>query len=166
MKTRLVFILFLIIIMTGCAQIKLSEPDLTGYVVHKNDSSLLIVSNVAVDYSSTDGSKEFYDAVSANNTPENVETGDLVEVWYDSIVLESYPAQAEIRSLNIISSEQPEGANLSEPEVISKVLSQYSPEDHPLAVKTVSYSEDQNTWSIVLKNLFDDTEYSHDILDK
>lgn len=96
--------------MTGCAQIKLSEPDLTGYVIHKNDSSLLIVSNVAVDYSSTDGSKEFYDAVSSNNTPENVETGDLVEVWYDGIVLESYPAQEEIRSLNIISSEQPEGA--------------------------------------------------------
>lgn len=154
--------------MTGCTQIltTFSEPNITGYVVDNSDESVLIVSNQPDDYSSTGGIEEFYDAVIASNAPDNVEVGDYVEAWYDGGIDQSYPAQATIGTLSILPNEQPEGADLTESEALKKALSQYSSEDHPLVVNSISYNDDQNTWSIVLENQSDDVEYSHEVLDE
>ncbi|MEC6748591.1 DUF3221 domain-containing protein [Marinilactibacillus sp. XAAS-LB27] len=163
MKRSLLLILPFCFLMIGCTQ---NEPNITGYVMDKNDESVLIVSNHSADYGSTGSSEGFYDAVTASNALDEVKIGDLVEVWYADGVRETYPAQATIGTLNVIPSEQPEGADLTKSEVLDKILPQYSPENHPLGVKSIYYDENQDTWSIILRSLFDEVDYSHKILDE
>lgn len=109
MKKSLLLILPFYFLMTGCTQITttFTEPNITGYVMDRDDEFVLIVSDRSEDYSSTSGSEGFYDAVTASNVPDEVKIGDLVEVWYADGVRETYPAQATIGTLNVIPSEQP-----------------------------------------------------------
>ncbi|WP_208559271.1 hypothetical protein [Marinilactibacillus kalidii] len=122
------------------------------------------MSSQSVDYSSTDGSEGFYDAVSADNAPSEVEVGDLVENCYKGDVRGTYPAQTTIQTARIIN-EQPTKAELTESEVIREALSRQSSEQ-TLAIKSVTYNDGQNTWTIILKDIFEGDEYTHDILDE
>lgn len=101
---------------------KTEQPDIEGYILDKYAQSIFVVSKEAEDLSADDGIDEFYDAISLRDAPDNLEIGQLVKVWYDGAVEESYPAGGKVGELEVIKVDQPEGAILKETEALKKAL--------------------------------------------
>ncbi|MGM1049354.1 MAG: YobA family protein [Bacillota bacterium] len=127
------------------------EPGIEGYVVGKADDQILVVSSVPKDYSSTGGVKEFYNAIWFSNAPKDISIGQKVQVWYD-MVLESYPGKSKAKQVSVVPSSQPEHANLTEPEVIRKVLtSQGIGNAEVPVIKAVHYVAEKDIWIVHIK---------------
>lgn len=91
MKKILLFMfsIFVLFLVTGCTRdlcdIIDEEPSITGVVLEVNESSCLIESNGSQYVVSTD--VEYKDSFT------NLAIGDEVNVYYDGVIAESYPAQ-------------------------------------------------------------------------
>ncbi|MDA3130864.1 YobA family protein [Aliibacillus thermotolerans] len=158
MKTFLSFIFFTVAILSACGT-QPEEPEqrgesvdsmMTGYVMEKEDNRILVVDSEAQDFNETGGSDEFYNAIWFSNVPEEVELGDKVRVWFD-ITLESYPGQSEANNIEIIPSETPEGASLTESEALQRALVTHETEG-VFAVTVIEFDQESSTWHIELKN--------------
>jgi hypothetical protein len=126
------------------------EPGIIGYIMSKKDGRILVVNPDASG--SDDG--EYYEAIWFSNAPEDIGVGEKVKVWY-SILQESYPAQSEVEHLEVIPSQKPEGANLTEAEALSKaLLSLENKPDVLLTVRSIEYDQDFNIWNIQLKDVY------------
>lgn len=128
------------------------ETTINGYVMDKKGQEILIVSPVAKDYSKQGGTEEFYDAVWANNSPENVKVGKQVKVWFAGGVTTSYPGHGSIGNLEIIPDSIPEGATLSNAEVLNKALNKNTYGNEIVTVQSISYDAAKDIWTIILKN--------------
>jgi len=94
--------------------------------------------------------KNAYSAVWFSNSPSDVEVGQKVEVWAGE-VLASYPGQGKAERVSIIPVAPPEGASLSEKEVIQKALSSKDLSDYAVpAVKEVTFDLASSTWTVFI----------------
>jgi hypothetical protein len=137
-----------------------AEPTIIGYVMNKQNERILVVNPDAVDFSSTGGIDEYYDAVWLSNAPENINVGEKVKVWF-SDVMDSYPAQSSIESIEVIPSQRPDGAALTEAEALYEALASAEINtDIFLVVISIEYDRESNKWSIKLKEPHGDDIYS------
>ncbi len=152
---KMIFIgLLTLLILTGCNSMTTvfrGTPNITGYVMDKNDEAILVVSTEPEDFSQSGGNERFFDAVWASNAPDNVAIGEEVSIWFEGGVNQSYPAQAAIGELNTLSSPTPGGADLSEAEALNKALTQEEFVDDILTLQSISYDNDEDEWTVVLE---------------
>src|SRR5690554_6361020 len=59
--------------------IKANEPNMIGYVVDKEGERILVVDPEPMDFSSTGGVSEYYDAIMFSNVPNDIEIGEKVK---------------------------------------------------------------------------------------
>ncbi|MFD1032509.1 DUF3221 domain-containing protein [Metaplanococcus flavidus] len=157
MRNPLIYFTILVLVaLAGCSSESSDEPvdelGITGYIMDKGDEGILVVSTEAKDYSGTGGIEEYYDAVWTGGAPDDVEVGDYVEIQFEGGVLDSYPAQAAVGELEVIPGSTPEGATLSDTEVLNKALTTNIFGNEILTVQTIEFDAEQDEWTIVLKN--------------
>lgn len=151
-----IFALILTISLIGCSGGKApdTEAGIMGYVMDKEKDRILAVSSDAQDFSSTGGVEEFYDAIWFSEAPKDIEIGDKVKVWFD-IVAESYPGQSKVEHIEVIPAEKPDGADLSDSEALHKALTSQSIDTNEvLAVKSIEFDSQSDSWNIKLKEVF------------
>lgn len=142
------------------------EPGIIGYVMNKESDSILVINPEAQDFSSSGGVSEYYDAIWFTNAPQDIEVGEKVKVWFDN-VMDSYPAQSEVIHLEVIPSQTPNGANLTESEALKKALtSELSNMESLIVVKNINYANKSDSWDIKLKEIWGDEVYDVQIDDK
>jgi len=172
MKKKLMLIFISIIVvgvfLWGCTigeqqEIPDTEPGIIGYVMDMSDGRILVISSEVQDFSATGGIEEFYNAIWFSKAPENIKIGDQVRVWFDSVA-ESYPGQSEVKHIEVMPEEKPDGADLSESEAINKAVISY--EKHHLAVKSLVFIKESDKWQIKLKDVMNDLEYDIEIEDE
>jgi hypothetical protein len=141
-----------------------TAPGMTGYVMAREDDSILVVESVPQDFSATGGIQEFYSAARFSNAPRDVELGMKVNIWY-AMMLDSYPGFSAVEHIEVIPSPKPAGAVLTESEALNRVLiSQFfltaRTEDDSgflankvMAVKSIGYNAETGSWSISLRDV-------------
>lgn len=142
----MMFILYVV----GCSGGKtanLDKPDYSGYVLDKKEEEILVVSSEAKDVNDN-GNADYYSALWGSHAPNSVEVGDQVEVWVDGGVDESYPAQAKIGEINVVSNKKPTEAKLTEAEAIRRALNKIEKTKRVPVVKSTNYSEEKDSWII------------------
>lgn len=98
---------------------------------------------------------------------EDVKIGEKVKVWFEGPILESYPAQAKAEKVVILPSLKPEGADLTEAQAIHKALTMKENSlDGVVAIKAVNYDPQTDTWEVLIKDTFDNKEYTIKIDDE
>ncbi|WP_160847941.1 YobA family protein [Pontibacillus yanchengensis] len=155
-KISLFFIvtLLLSLVLTACFdgdKVSLGEPDYKGYVMDKKEGSILVVGTEPKDYSKNGGDPEYYSALWGSNAPDRIEVGQQVEVWVDGGVQESYPGQAKIGDVRVVSQEIEENADLSEAEALRKALNKINSVEGIPVVKSIKFSEKTNSWAIEIQ---------------
>jgi hypothetical protein len=168
---------FFTVSLLGCSQNNESEKikkkensnpgaSMMGYVMKKEEGRILITNPEAQDFSSTGGVQEFYDAIWFSDVPIDIELGDKVRVWYDSI-RESYPGQSEAKRVEVINNKKPEGANLTEQEALYMALTSLQIDINDIAVvKFIEYDNQADRWNIRMKSVLGDKIYNIQIEDK
>ncbi|KGP92398.1 hypothetical protein N780_01915 [Pontibacillus chungwhensis BH030062] len=153
------------LLIVGCASSKDPESADVGYVMDKRGSRILVVDPNAKDVNNN-GREDYYDAFWGEGEVKGVSIGDRVQVWIEDDVMLSYPAQAKISEIEIISREEPKGATLSESEALRKALSKT--EDKMNVVDSITYIKEQNEWVVKLRNLLraEDSVFKISVVDK
>ncbi|QGQ94115.1 DUF3221 domain-containing protein [Paenibacillus psychroresistens] len=132
-----------------------TDFSMTGYVVKRDEKRVLIVNNIAKDYGSTGGIKEYYDAVWVSGIAEKVELGQRVLVWFNGPIAESYPAQGQSDKVAILPSLKHDNAVLTEEEVIRKALaSKEAANVQAFVVIAINFDEKSAAWTIRYKDGF------------
>lgn len=148
--------------------VTLEKPGIEGYVVKTEANKILVVSSEPKDYSSTGGVKEFYDAIWFSNVSKDVELGQKVKVWFKTIE-ESYPGKSQANKVSILPSKKPEGANLSDAEVIKQFFTTESDIIKGLSVpviKAVAYDRKSDHWNIHLQDVDGESDLKFQVIDK
>jgi len=168
MKRIFTFILVLLLAVSllGCSSDNSKdEAGITGYVMNKENDRILVVSSEAQDFSANGGVNEFYNAIWFSKAPKDIKIGEKVMVWFD-IVAESYPGQSEPKEIAIVPSQLPEGADLTEADALNKALASEAIENQVLAVKSIEYNSQEDSWNIKLKEALSDKVYDIKVEDK
>lgn len=151
--SRLIKITILLIIsvsLFGCQRNLDRAPDITGYVVEQTENNILVASEASMDLSGNGGVSNYYQMIWFSDPPKELCYGDKVEVWFDE-VKDSYPSRSTMIDYNILDTDSPEGATLSETEVLNHVLSQNKSRPNELfAVHKTRYNKRNHTWFITL----------------
>ena len=155
------------LLLAGCS-VQGNSYDIEGYVMRKEEGRILVISSEPQDFSSTGGLKEFYNAIWVSSAPAHVKIGQKVQVWIDGGIAESYPAQGKAGKVLVVSSDQHDGARLSEAEAIRKALKrEESRLQHMIpAVRDVNYDKQSDTWIIRIKDANQQGEFDIQIKDE
>lgn len=148
-------------------KVKLDGAVLEGYVVKKEGESILVVSSVPKDFSSTGGVKEYYDAIWASEAPKELEPGQKVRVWFKGPLAESYPAHGTAERVWAFQSNKPEGATLSEAQAINKAL--ITQKDYTagiIIIKGVKYDIKSDSWNIHMQETHKESDFNVQVDDK
>jgi len=154
---RLILLFFVLLIVTslvGCFNPIDKEPDITGYVVEKSNDNILVVSETSEDLRENGGVAEFYEMIWFSNSSNEINLGDKVDIWYNS-VNQSYPAKATIKTFNIHEPDQPDDALLTESEVLEQVLSNLDIQpDQLFAIQSIQFNKSKQIWLINLMEIW------------
>ncbi|MBM7542080.1 DUF3221 domain-containing protein [Amphibacillus cookii] len=126
------------------------EPGITGYVVDQSDNRILVASDQAQDLSESGGVSEYYEMIWFLNAPTDIQCGDKVDIWYDTID-DSYPAKSTLQDYHIHDQEPPEEAHLTSADALKEALSKQS--NHPsqiFAVRDIIFNKDHLQWTVYL----------------
>ncbi|MDW7649728.1 MAG: DUF3221 domain-containing protein [Bacillota bacterium] len=141
-----------------------TAPGITGYVMSRDENSILVVDPLAQDFSSTGGASEQYDAIHFSNAPADVKVGDKVNVWY-AWVVHPYPGVSEVKHIEVTASPRPTGAILSESEALERVLTSRfflttrSQDDAAflankvMAVQLIEFNPEKGSWGVTLRDV-------------
>ncbi|KUO48733.1 MAG: hypothetical protein APF76_01975 [Desulfitibacter sp. BRH_c19] len=174
MKKSIIAILIMLFAVSvmGCNQTvdedpsKDDEPGIIGYVMNRENERILVIDPEAQDFSPTGGVSEYYDAIWFSNVPQDIELGEKVKVWFD-IVEDSYPAQSDAIQIEVIPSQRPAEADLTEADALYEALtSELSHNDGLIVVKNIEYDNETDTWDFTFKEIWGDEIYSIQIDDK
>lgn len=105
---------------------------------------------VAVDNQSilaSSGSLTFY---KTPEVPHKLEVGQRVQIEITGGVLESYPAQAGAKYIEVLPEYVPDNAKLTEREVVKKAIEMVG---EPLAIQSIQYDAERDEWKIVFLNV-------------
>lgn len=171
----MVLLVCLILLLLGCGidnmidngkQAPSTEPGIVGYVMNKDNGRILVVSQTALDFSSTGGVDEYYNAIWFSDAPKDIEIGDKVKVWYDA-VRESYPGQSEVKHIEVVIGQKMDGANLTEAEVLYKAIKSDKVDiNQLLIVKSIGFDKQTASWKVELKENWTDKIIEIQIEDK
>ncbi|WP_088009442.1 YobA family protein [Indiicoccus explosivorum] len=134
-----------------------AEPSDEGdYLVDVQDGRFLAVDATAQDFSENGGQEEFYSAIYFDfpNAAEQLEVGQRVKVEASGPIMESYPGQGTAVFVEVLPAYQPEGADLTEFDAVREALTMTEKESAPIevpAVQSVTYSAEQDAWTVVLQ---------------
>nr|WP_144919520.1 YobA family protein [Paenibacillus bovis] len=155
-----IILFFVAIILAACGQANADgntdekgKPDIIGYVMDQNESRILVVSVEAQDFSANGGLSEYYDAISLSNVPDNVNVGQMVKVWIDGPVADSYPMQGKISKLEVVESSKPDGAKMTEEQALRKIIKAQPTKQ--MAVRSIKFNNDSNIWMVEFKEVPD-----------
>lgn len=156
----------IVVVLSACgtSSVLPSNPDIIGYITSKSQvgNSITVVSKEPKDLSNDGGRKEFYDAITLSNSPGDVEVGELVKVWNDGSVAESYPAQGKIVKLEVIESPLPEGASMTEAEVLKKAIGN----NGNLAVRSIDFDAKLKVWTVRFIDIHNDKVWNVEVKEK
>lgn len=145
---QLLFILSIMIALAGCFNLVNRDQKITGYVVEKSNNNILVVSETSEDLSENGGVPEFYEMIWFSNVADEINLGDKIDIWYNSVD-QSYPAKSTIKRFNIHKSNQPDGALLTESEVLKQVLTNLAIQPNQLfAIQSVQFNKVSQIWLI------------------
>ncbi|MBU5595000.1 YobA family protein [Amphibacillus sp. MSJ-3] len=151
---QLIYIISLTISLISCSNQADRAPDITGYVVEKSEQNILVSSVIPEDLSGNGGVSEFYQMIWFSNAPKELNYGDKVDIWHKELH-ESYPARSTIEHYTICESDSPEGAKMTESEVLEQVLSQKDIQPSELyAVRSTYFNKNKQTWIITLVEIW------------
>lgn len=148
--------------------VTVEKPGIEGYIVKTEENEILVVSSESKDYSSTGGVKDFYNAIWFSNVSKDVELGQKVQVWFKTIA-ESYPGKSQASKIVILPSKKPEGANLSDAEVIKQFFTTESDIIKGLSIpviKAVLYDRKSDHWNIHLQDANEKSDLKFQVTDK
>lgn len=156
-KTVLFIPLLMVGLLAACA-----DPDITGYVTSVSDvgHSITVVSKEPKDLSSNDGRSEFYEAFSLSNSPDEIEVGELVNIWIEGSVAESYPAQAKIGKLKHVE-EKPKDTTLTHTEVLQEAIGS----NGNLAVRNIKFNSESKEWIVDFIDIHNEKVWSVNVKD-
>ncbi|MCP3032922.1 YobA family protein [Halobacillus sp. A1] len=151
----------------GCSsdeeQEDLGKPEIEGYVTNQEDDRILVTDPEPED-ANGNGEDDYYDALWGSDAPDDVEIGQYVEVWVKEGVETSYPGQADIKEVEVQSTEAPEGADLSEDEVIRRALEEV--EQDVRIIESVAFDVGEDLWRVsVITPGRDGSSYELDVED-
>lgn len=169
--------ILLLLFLTGCLLNKTSEggrkfpetinnPSKEGfYIVKKDKSGVTVVSAESEDFSDSGGEKEFYQAVVYSNVSKNVKIGQRVQIENDGPILESYPAQGKAKATVLLPTYHPEGADLTEAQVVRKALNVLEEKFAWVPIiREVVYHHALDNWEIKIQ--LEEVVYKVEIQDK
>ncbi len=144
--------MLLIVLLAGCSGGNASEPEepfygIRGTVVEEDEQRVLVVSNEKLGREDMENPR--YNAAWLSGIHRKVEVGQQVEVAFDGGVNDSYPLQAQGKSVKQIQDEQPEGAALSREEAVRQALQQAENLITPTVLE-VEYLERSSEWRILI----------------
>lgn len=158
MKNKLILIVMLLLAVSfaGClGNTPNTDPGMTGYVMQRDAERILVIDTEAQDFSETGGIDEFYNAIWFSDAPDNIVIGENVNVWFD-VVADSYPGQAKAEHIEVIPSEKPDNADLTEAEALHKALMSLESDAGNLVVRSIEYEDEDKLWTIELKELWEE----------
>ncbi|MED3647967.1 DUF3221 domain-containing protein [Halalkalibacterium halodurans] len=136
----------------GAAEdVDVESASIIGYVVDVNEETTLVVSIEAERFDDSGGKEEFHNAIRFYHMPIEVEIGERIAVWAEGAIAYSYPAQAEVADVVVLEEKKPEGAKLSEKEVIQRVLSE---QEESALLTSITFDKESSHWNVHLQNLF------------
>ncbi|NLI69057.1 MAG: DUF3221 domain-containing protein [Bacilli bacterium] len=136
--------------LVSCNALTKKEPDIHGFVIERTEETIFVVSKTPKDFSDHGGVKEFYDAIVLDGAPDDVAVGDEVRVWYKGPIRESYPLGGSVGALEIVETEQPEGAVLSRKEAVKRALENIHTGNF-ISIIDVSFDPETRTWNVAYK---------------
>ena len=120
-----------------------AASEVSGYVVEEEDERILVVDT---ESNSTASGGEHYDAIWLSGFSEDVDLGEEVNAGYGD-AMEPYPGEtSDVAYIEVKDEERPEGAELSEAEVLREILP-VDELDVPV-IKTLEHDEEAGKWTI------------------
>ncbi|WP_243355002.1 DUF3221 domain-containing protein [Bacillus litorisediminis] len=140
-----------------------------SYVMEIGTDSMLVVDAVPQEFSSTEGVDEFYSAIVFNfpNASEKLKVGQRVMVEVSGPILESYPGQGTALYVEVLPEYKPDGAALSESEVVQVVIQKAKENgiEGTIAIRELTYDSKTDAWKVSIKQN-DEENYDFEIDDK
>lgn len=142
------------------------EPSGEGdYIVQLEADRFLAIEAVSQDFSANGGEPEFYSAIYFNfaDAAELLEIGQRVKVAAAGPIMESYPGQGRAVFVEVLPAYQPEGADLSEDDVVKKALESLDQQEFGTpAVRAVTFDQEADRWLVEIKSWEQETEITID----
>jgi hypothetical protein len=124
-----------------------------SYVMELSNKRMLVVASVPAVFGKNGGDPDFFSAIYFQfpDASKKLKVGQRVIVEASGPIMESYPGQGTALYVEVLPEYKPEGADLSESQVIEKSLNTLKDQQGVVAVRDVSFDEDLDEWSISLK---------------
>lgn len=121
-----------------------------SWVMDVSADSMLIVSAVAKDFSENGGDSEYYGATyfSFPNAEEKLKIGQRVIVEASGPIMESYPGQGSAKFVTVLPAYQPDGAELTEEEVVRKALEKRGGTGHVEGIRHILFDKKTGEWTV------------------
>lgn len=162
MKTKGLCLFILMMVIASCSN-EDEEPTIIGYVIDKLDNQMLVVSKDPQDFSDDGGIAEYYDAISLSEVPVEVNVGELVKVWVEGPIAESYPMQAKAGKVEIVNIANPDGADMTQSEVIQQAIEEV---DRTVAIRNIKFDKEADIWKLELREIIDESVFEVEISDE
>lgn len=139
-----------------------AEPSEEGnYIISLEEDRFLAVEVQPKNFSENGGQEEFYSAIYYDFTDagELLEVGQRVKIATAGPILESYPGQGRAVLVEVLPTYQPESADLTEAEVVKRALEGIDQKEFGVpAIRSVSYSAEEDMWTLAFKSWEQETE--------
>ncbi|OXS77478.1 DUF3221 domain-containing protein [Domibacillus enclensis] len=121
-----------------------------SWVMDVSADSMLIVSAVSKDFSENGGDSEYYGATyfSFPNAEEKLKIGQRVIVEASGPIMESYPGQGSAKFVTVLPAYQPDGAELTEEEVVRKALEKRGDTGHIEGIRHILFDKETGEWTV------------------
>lgn len=124
-----------------------------SYVIELSKNRMLAVASVPEDFEKTGGISDLFSAIYFQfpEASKKLKVGQRVIVEASGPIMESYPGKGTALYVEVLPEYKPEGAELSESQVIGKALKTIKAQQGVVAVRDLSFNQDTDEWSIRLK---------------
>ncbi|MBW3114368.1 YobA family protein [Bacillus sp. MCCB 382] len=123
------------------------------YVMSLGDKGMLLISAQSMDFSETEGEKEFYSATRYKfpKASQKLHVGQRVNVEASGPIMESYPGQGTALYVDVLPEYKPDQADLSESKVVQLGIEKAEDDQnhHVLSIRDLSYNEKSDQWTII-----------------
>ncbi|WP_370222842.1 DUF3221 domain-containing protein [Cytobacillus sp.] len=124
-----------------------------SYVMELSNNRMLAVAALPADFGKTGGDSDYFSATYFEfpDASKKLKVGQRVMVEASGPIRESYPGQGTALYVEVLPEYKPEGAELSESQVIKKALKTIKDQQGVAAVRDLSFNEELDEWSISFK---------------
>lgn len=127
-----------------------------AYIMEIANERILVIDAAPQDFSKTGGIAEFYSAIyySFPDASKKLKVGQRVKVDASGGIMESYPAQGTALYVTVLPEYKPDGAKLSESEVIRMALEEINITEQLgfHTIRDISYDQENKRWTVQFKD--------------